>query len=112
MKTLFLALGNPIVSDDAVGWEVADRLAALPVAEDADFLKESGATLDLIGQLAETYMLVGEFDAAIDQLAIGLGMPSFMSVPLLRVWPEYKPLANVPRFQSLLAEYQHDGDKE
>ncbi len=84
------------------------RLAVnlLPVTKDAF----DGT--DLIGQLAETYMLVGEFDAAIDQLAIGLGMPSFMSVPLLRVWPEYKPLANVPRFQSLLAEYQHDGDKE
>lgn len=26
MKTLILALGNPILSDDAVGWEIADRL--------------------------------------------------------------------------------------
>ena len=84
------------------------RLAVslLPVTKDAF------AGTDLIGELTGTYMLVGEFDAAMDQLAILLGMPSFMSVPLLRVWPEYKSLANVPRFQSLLAEYQHDGDKE
>ena len=27
MKTLILALGNPILSDDGVGHEVADRLA-------------------------------------------------------------------------------------
>lgn len=51
-KTLILALGNPILSDDGVAWEVADRLAANLPPGSADVLKESGATLDLLGKLA------------------------------------------------------------
>ena len=50
MKTLILALGNPILSDDAVGWEVADRLAAH--LEDAEIIKSSAATMDVIPRLA------------------------------------------------------------
>lgn len=52
MKTLVLALGNPIVSDDGVGWEVADRLFALLPRGSVDVLKESGATLDLLANFA------------------------------------------------------------
>ena len=52
MRTLLLALGNPIVSDDGVGWEVADRLVSLLPPDSADVLKESGATLDLLGHFA------------------------------------------------------------
>lgn len=51
-RTLILALGNPILSDDAVGWAVADRLAACIGKEEADIIKESGATFDLVGKLA------------------------------------------------------------
>ena len=51
MKTLILALGNPILSDDAVGWEVADRLS--PRMADVDVIKEGSATMDLIPTLAE-----------------------------------------------------------
>jgi hydrogenase maturation protease len=51
-KMLVLALGNPILSDDAVGWEIADRLEKLLPPGTADFMRESGATLDLIGKLA------------------------------------------------------------
>lgn len=49
-KTLILALGNPILSDDAVGWEVADRLAACLPDEAFDIIKETGATLDLLSR--------------------------------------------------------------
>ena len=52
MKTLILALGNPILSDDGVGWEVADLLAEMLDARDVDILKESGATLDLLHRFA------------------------------------------------------------
>lgn len=52
MKTLILALGNPIVSDDAVGWEVADRLVAMLPTGSVEVLKESGASLDLLGAMA------------------------------------------------------------
>ena len=56
MKTLILALGNPILSDDAVGWEVADRLAAH--LEDAEIIKSSAATMDVIPRLAGFERLV------------------------------------------------------
>ena len=52
MKTLILALGNPILSDDGVGWEIADRLAERLPPSRFDVLKESGATLDLLPKCA------------------------------------------------------------
>jgi len=56
VKTLILALGNPILSDDSVGWEVADRLAErLP---QVDIVKSSAATMDIIPQLAGYERLV------------------------------------------------------
>ncbi|MBM4142773.1 MAG: hydrogenase maturation protease [Lentisphaerae bacterium] len=67
-KTLILALGNPILSDDAVGWEVADRLAPRLPAERYDVLKESGATLDLLRRLAGYDRLV-----VIDAIQLGNG---------------------------------------
>jgi hydrogenase maturation protease len=66
VKTLVLALGNPILSDDAAGWEVADRLAGrLPGAE-YKVVKESGASLDLVPQLAGYDRLV-----VIDAIQLG-----------------------------------------
>ena len=50
MKTVILALGNPILSDDAVGWEVADRLAKH--LDDVEIIKSSAATMDIIPHLA------------------------------------------------------------
>jgi len=54
MKTLILALGNPILSDDGVAHEVADRLAEPLQAEGAqyDIIKSSAATMDIIPKLA------------------------------------------------------------
>jgi hydrogenase maturation protease len=52
MKTLVLALGNPILSDDSVGWRIADLLAARLPDDQFDFMKESGATFDLIRQIS------------------------------------------------------------
>lgn len=49
-KTLILALGNPILSDDAVGWEIADRLSSNLPEQTFDIIKESGATLDLVSR--------------------------------------------------------------
>jgi hydrogenase maturation protease len=65
MMTLILALGNPILSDDAVGWEVADRLAPL-VGSAVTILKEGRLTLDLIARL-------GGYDRLVVIDAIQLG---------------------------------------
>ncbi len=56
-------------------------------------------------RLAETYVMVGEYDAVIDQLDYLLSIPSFISVPLLRIDPLYDPLRDHPRFQTLLDRY-------
>jgi hypothetical protein len=59
-----------------------------------------------IRQLAEVYVLVGENDAALEQLEWLLSHPSDLSVPLLRADPLYDPLRSDPRFQALLAKYE------
>lgn len=58
MKTLILALGNPILSDDAVGWEVADRLSSRLRGHSVDVLKESAAGLDLLRTISEYERLI------------------------------------------------------
>jgi hydrogenase maturation protease len=68
MKTLVLALGNPILSDDAVGWLVADRLAGR--LEGTDIIKESAATIDLIPRFAGYDRLV-----VIDAVKLGCAPP-------------------------------------
>jgi serine/threonine-protein kinase len=56
----------------------------------------------LADDLAEIYVKVGEYEAAIDQLEYLLSIPSLVSTPLLRVDPLYDPLRDHPRFQALL----------
>jgi hydrogenase maturation protease len=58
MKTLLLALGNPILSDDGVAHEAADRLSERLHSSSAtannqyDIIKSSAATMDIIPKLA------------------------------------------------------------
>jgi len=54
--------------------------------------------------LARIYTIVGEYDAAIDQLELLLAVPSPMSVPTLRIDPTWNPLRGHSRFQALLEE--------
>jgi len=56
MKTLILALGNPILSDDGVAYEVADRLEGR--LDCTDIIKSSAATMDIIPKLAGYERLV------------------------------------------------------
>ena len=68
----------------------------LPVSKDAIWGP------DLIENLASIYVLVGEQNAAIDQLEYLLSIPSQISVPLLRIDPRWDPLRTHPRFQKLV----------
>jgi len=52
--------------------------------------------------LAKIYVMVGEFDAAIDQLEFLLSRPAWMSISLLRLDPAWDPLRDHPRFKKLL----------
>jgi hypothetical protein len=46
--------------------------------------------------------MVGEFDAAIDQIEYLLSMPSELSIPLLRLNPAWDLLRDHPRFKKLI----------
>lgn len=52
--------------------------------------------------LATIYAMVGEAEAAIDQLELLLSIPSFMSVAQLRIDRGFDSLRDHPRFQALL----------
>ena len=55
-----------------------------------------------VEDLAKIYVMVGEFDAAIDQLDFLLSIPSNLSIPLLRLDPAWDPLRDHPRFIKLV----------
>jgi non-specific serine/threonine protein kinase len=57
-----------------------------------------------VEDLALIYVMVGEYDAALDQIEYLLSIPSLVSVSLLRLDPRYDPLRNLPRFQKLLQQ--------
>jgi len=52
--------------------------------------------------LAQIYVMVGEFDLAIDQIESLLSIPGPLSIPSLRLDPACKPLHDHPRFKKLL----------
>ena len=60
-----------------------------------------------IHELARTYVLVGDRDAALEHLEWLLSHPSEVSVPLLRVDPLWWPLHADARLRALLAKYEH-----
>jgi serine/threonine-protein kinase len=86
--------------EDAIG-QGERAVELLPVARDA----ASGPMH--VQNLAEIYTMVGEYDAAMDEIEYLLTIPSFMSAPLLRVDPLYDPLRDNPRFQALLEKYEN-----
>jgi serine/threonine protein kinase/tetratricopeptide (TPR) repeat protein len=70
----------------------------LPVSKDA----VEGP--DYVRNLAQIYVMIGDYDSAIDQFAYLLSIPSLnISIPYLRIDPTWAPLRNDPRFQKLLA---------
>ena len=56
----------------------------------------------LAGDLAQIYVMVGEYNAAIDLLEYLTSIPSYTSLPMVRTDPLYDPLREHPRFQALL----------
>jgi len=68
----------------------------LPVTKDA------WASTYRVEDLARIYVMVGKFDAAIDQLEFLLSVPGEMSIPFLRLDPAWDPLRDHPRFKKLI----------
>ena len=66
--------------------------------------KDALAGPRFISSLAFTYLLVGEYDLAIDQLELLFSIPSGVSAWTLKLHPFFDPLRDHPRFQKLVAE--------
>ncbi len=64
--------------------------------------KEAMRGLSKVEDLARIYVMVGEYDASIDQLEYLLSIPSRLSIPLLRLDPAWNPLRDHPRFKKLV----------
>jgi serine/threonine-protein kinase len=64
--------------------------------------KEAYRGLYRVQALAKIYVMVGEFDEAIDQLEFLLSRPGEMSIPLLRLDPAWDPLRDHSRFMKLI----------
>ena len=65
--------------------------------------KEAWGGAYRLEDLARIYTMVGDYDAAIDQLESLLSVPSPTAVPWLRIDPTWDPLRDHPRFQQLVA---------
>jgi TolB-like protein/Tfp pilus assembly protein PilF len=63
-------------------------------------------TFDRRTDLARIYTMVGEYDKAIDELEQILAVPNVLSVPALKMHPEWDPLRGHPRFQALIEKYE------
>ena len=61
--------------------------------------------MDIISDLAEIYVMTGEYEKCLTQLDMLLKNPSRISVKYLQVDPVWKPLQNNPGFRKLLANY-------
>ena len=94
-----LGLTQPRRSQGLVyGSEAQAALKLLPVSKDAfDGVRAVWA-------LAAVYTMVGEHDAAIDQLEYLLSIPSWWSAWDLRLDPRWDPLRDHPRFKELAGE--------
>ena len=62
--------------------------------------------LPYVVDLAHIYTIVGEDEAALDQIEHLLTNPSWISAPFHRMDPRWDPLRNDPRFQALLDEFE------
>ena len=79
--------------------EARKAVELVPVSKDA----YTGCRV--LQSLALLYTVVGEHDAAIDQLEYLFTIPSLISVPRLKFQPVWEPLHQHPRFKRLLEKY-------
>ncbi len=85
--------------DDAVR-EGKRGVEVLPLTKDAfqGFLP--------LSRLAQIYVMVGEYDDAMDQVELLLSSTGYISIHSLRLDPLWDPLRSNPRFQALLEKYE------
>jgi serine/threonine-protein kinase len=70
--------------------------------------KDALNSLDLLEALARIYIMVGEYEAALDEIEYLLSIPGWLTVSILRIDPRWDPLRDHPRFQALLEKYEKE----
>jgi serine/threonine-protein kinase len=58
-----------------------------------------------VEHLAVIYMILGDFDAAVEKIDYLLSIPCFFSVPVIQIDPIWDPLRDHPGFQSVLIRH-------
>jgi TolB-like protein/Tfp pilus assembly protein PilF len=66
--------------------------------------KEAYRGVFRVEDLARIYVMVGEYDLAIEQIRVLLKIPSRLSVKLLLLDPAWKPLWELPEFRKMIKE--------
>ena len=82
---------------EAIG-EARKATELLPVS------KEAYVGLHRLEDLARVYVMVGEYDLALDELERLLSLPGGKSIPFLKLDPVWNPLRDHPRFRALLRD--------
>ena len=67
--------------------------------------KEAWRGIYRVQEMARTYVMVGEYELALNQIEILLTNPGMMSTKLLQLDPQWEPLRNHPGFIELLNQY-------
>jgi len=75
------------------------RVENLGISNDAYW----GSRVEL--DLAQVYMIVGEYDKALDKVELLLSIPSPMSVGTLEAYPIWKPLHDLPRYKEIVKKF-------
>lgn len=64
--------------------------------------KEAFRGVFRVEDLARIYVMIGEYDAALEQIRYLLSIPSRLSVKLLLLDPAWQPLRNMPEFIKII----------
>ena len=97
-----LALAGLDQKEEAIR-EAKRAVELLPISMDALF-----GVFPLMN-LAQVYVMVGEHDAALDQIEYMLSIPGILTPSTLRIDPRWDPLRKYPRFQKLISQQQSTG---
>jgi len=98
LATAYAGLG---MKEKAIS-EMNKAAARLPLSKDAF----DGTTIMHLNAI--TNVLIGEYESALDLIDTLLSVPSPLSVPGLRLHPQWDPLRDHPRFQALLKKYEKE----
>jgi serine/threonine-protein kinase len=86
--------------------QAGKALKLMPISRDS----VDGTTV--LAEIAESHVMMGEYDLAIDELSTLLSVPSLTSVRFLKICPGFAPILSQPRMQALLDEWDSEGNNQ